>query len=60
MALDPILSEVRRVDYEYERCGTPCVLMFTEPLSGWRDATARPQRTTVDWALEMARLLNTR
>lgn len=26
----------RRVDYEYERCGTACVFMFTEPLSGCR------------------------
>ena len=34
--------------------------MFTEPLSGWREATARPQRTKIDWALEMARLLDTR
>ena len=50
----------KRVDYEYERCGTACVFMFTEPLSGWREATARPQRTKVDWALEMARLLDTR
>lgn len=50
----------RRVDYEYERCGTACIFMFTESLSGWREATARPQRTKVDWALEMARLLDTR
>ena len=50
----------RRVDYEYERCGTACVFMFTEPLSGWREATVRPQRTKIDWALEMARLLDTR
>lgn len=50
----------RRVDYEYERCGTACIFMFTEPLSGWREATARPQRTKVDWALEVARLLETR
>ena len=28
----------RRVDYEYERCGTACIFMFTEPLSGWREA----------------------
>ena len=27
----------RRVDYEYERCGTACIFMFTEPLSGWRE-----------------------
>jgi len=50
----------RRVDYEYERCGTACVFMFTEPLSGWRQASARPRRTKVDWALEMASLLDTR
>jgi hypothetical protein len=53
-------KHARRVDYEYERCGTACVFMFTEPLSGWRQATARPQRTKVDWALEMATLLDTR
>ena len=53
-------THARRVDYEYERCGTACIFMFTEPLSGWREATARPQRTKVDWALEMARLLDTR
>ena len=37
-------NHARRVDYEYERCGTACVFMFTEPLSGWREATVRPQR----------------
>lgn len=50
----------RRVDYEYERCGTASVFMFTEPLSGWREATVRKQRTKVDWALEMAALLDGR
>ena len=53
-------KHARRVDYEYERCGTASVFMFTEPLFGWRQATARPQRTKVDWALEMAALLDTR
>jgi len=53
-------NHARRVDYEYERCGTACIFMFTEPLSGWREATARSQRTKVDWALEMAQLLDTR
>jgi len=53
-------SHARRVDYEYERCGTASVFMFTEPLSGWRQATVREQRTKVDWALEMAALLTTR
>jgi hypothetical protein len=50
----------RRVDYEYERCGTASVFMFTEPLSGWREVRVRDQRTKVDWAREMERLLTTR
>ena len=31
----------RRVDYEYERAGTASVFLFSEPLAGWRQATAR-------------------
>jgi hypothetical protein len=50
----------RRVDYEYERAGTASIFMFTEPLSGWREATARESKTKMDWALEMARLLEGR
>jgi hypothetical protein len=47
----------KRVDYEYDRAGTASIFMFTEPLSGWRQASARPQRTKIDWAIEMAALL---
>ncbi len=50
----------RRVDYEYERAGTAEIFMFTEPLSGWRMATARESKTKVDWAFEVARLLDGR
>jgi hypothetical protein len=50
----------RRVDYEYERAGTANIFMFTEPLAGWREATARTSKTKVDWAVEMARLLEGR
>jgi len=50
----------KRIDYEYERAGTADIFMFTEPLSGWRMATARQSKTKVDWALEMARLLDGR
>jgi len=50
----------KRVDYEYERNGTASIFMFAEPLAGFRQATARPQRTKVDWALEVAGLLDTR
>ena len=47
-----------RVDYEYERKGTASIFMFAEPLSGFRQATARPRRTKDDWAHEVAQLLN--
>lgn len=50
-------SQPMRVDYEYERAGTASIFMFTEPLSGWRQATARCQRTKADWAMEVADLL---
>lgn len=59
----PILAtakHARRVDYEYERAGTANIFMFTEPLAGWREATAREFKTKADWAQEMARLLEGR
>tara|TARA_R110000868_G_scaffold393248_1_gene664191 strand:- start:487 stop:846 length:360 start_codon:yes stop_codon:yes gene_type:complete len=53
-------KQARRVDYEYERCGTASVFLFTEPLSGWREVRVRDHRTKADWAIEMERLLTTR
>lgn len=50
----------RRVDYEYERAGTACIFMFTQPAQGWRSVSVRPRRTKVDWAFEIAALLRTR
>jgi hypothetical protein len=49
-----------RVDYEYERNGTASIFMFAEPLSGFRQATARERRTKADWAIEVAGMLDTR
>ena len=54
------LNHPRRVDYEYERAGMASVFMFTEPLIGWRHVSTRENRTKVDWAIEMADLLNGR
>ena len=51
-------NHAERVDYEYERKGTASIFMFAEPLSAFRQATARPQRTKTDWALEVAHLLD--
>ena len=53
-------QHAQRVDYEYERNGTASIFMFAEPLSGFRQATARQRRTKVDWASEVAQLLDTR
>lgn len=50
----------KRVDYEYERNGTASIFLFVEPLCGFRQATARCRRTKIDWALEVAHLLDTR
>ena len=50
----------RRVDYEYERAGTANIFMFTEPLAGWREVSVRERKTKLDWATEMARLLEGR
>lgn len=53
-------NHCRRVDYEYERAGVANIFMFTEPLAGWREVTVRETRTKIDWAVEMARLLEGR
>ncbi len=58
--IEPTLNHRKRVDYEYERAGTANIFMFTEPLSGWRDVAVRERKTKVDWAIEMARLLEGR
>lgn len=50
----------KRVDYEYERAGIANIFMFTEPLAGWRDVRVRETKTKIDWAVEMARLLEGR
>jgi DDE superfamily endonuclease len=56
----PTKQHGERVDYEYERNGTASIFMFAEPLSGFRQATARKTRTKTDWAIEVAQLLETR
>jgi hypothetical protein len=53
-------DHAKRVDYEYERAGTCNIFMFTEPLAGWREVAVRTTKTKVDWAIEMARLLEGR
>ena len=41
-------KHAKRVDYQYKRNGTASIFMFAEPLSSFRQATARKHRTKVD------------
>jgi hypothetical protein len=54
------VKHAKRVDYEYERAGTANIFMFAEPLAGWREVAVRERKTKIDWATEMARLLEGR
>ena len=45
------VNHAKRVDYEYERAGTACIFMFTEPLAGWREVAVRGTKTKIDWAV---------
>ena len=36
--------------YEYEQANTASIFMIIEPLSSWRQATARKRRTKIGWA----------
>src|SRR5580658_4835023 len=54
------LKRGKRVDYEYERAGTASIFMFAEPLAGWREVAVRERKTKIDWATEMARLVEGR
>ena len=53
-------KHAKRIDYEYERAGTASIFMFAEPLAGWRQATARETKTKIDWAVEVAHLMEGR
>jgi hypothetical protein len=53
-------SHPKRIDYEYERAGVANVFMFAEPLAGWRNVSIRENKTKIDWAEEMAHLLEER
>jgi len=48
----------KRHDYHYQRKGVVNLLMFFEPLAGWRTVMTSERRTKIDWARCMKRLLN--
>lgn len=50
-------GKVEQYDSEYIRNGTCSIFIFTEPLKGWRNASASHRRTKKDWARNIAELL---
>src|SRR5271169_4690784 len=52
VAIDATKKHAKRVDYDYERNGPASIFMLAEPLSGFRQATARERRAKVDRAIE--------
>jgi hypothetical protein len=60
---EPIPSEAgqpARQDYEYERCGTANIFLGYEPLRGQRFTDVTEQRTRLDWAQWVKRLVDER
>jgi len=47
-----------KYDCEYEKKGTCSIFLFTEPLAGWRNSIAFPQRTKKEWAHQIKWLLD--
>jgi len=50
-------NHAKRIDYLYERAGVANIFMFSCPLGCWRRAAVRERKTAIDWALEVAILL---
>lgn len=56
---EPAVSgQLQRYDYEYKRNGTRNIFMICEPQSGRREITVSEQRTKIDFACQMQRLVN--
>jgi hypothetical protein len=53
-------GHVARYDYEYQRNGTRNLLLFCEPLAGWRHVVVTAQRTMQDFAHQMQGLVDER
>lgn len=52
------INHTKKTDCEYDRKGTCSIFMFTEPLAGWREAHALPQRRCEEWAYQMKWLID--
>lgn len=57
----PIAAEpgkAERFDTEYVRNGTCNLFMFVAPLLGWRRVEVSERRTSIDWAIQIRRLVD--
>jgi hypothetical protein len=52
-------GHTEKMDNEYRRKGTSSIFMCTEPLGGWRQVEALPQRTKKDWTHKIQWLIDT-
>jgi hypothetical protein len=52
------VGQPERVDYEYERNGTANLFMVCEPMVGWRRVAVTQQRTAVDYAHLLKKLVD--
>ena len=50
-------GKAARYDTEYKRNGTCVIFMFSAPLRGWRRAEVDEQRTRLEWAYQIRKLL---
>jgi transposase len=51
-------GQKRRIDYEYERCGTANLFVMCQPLAGWREVKVTQARKKVDFAHCMKELVD--
>jgi hypothetical protein len=50
-------GKIAHYDTEYKRNGTCEIFMFAAPLKGWRRAEVTEQRTRLDWANQIKKLI---
>ena len=58
IALPAAPGQVERYDYQYVRNGTVTNFMFSQPLGNWCRVSVREHKTCLDWAEEIAHLLD--
>ena len=57
-ALPMTPGQPRREDHHYQRVDVRALLLFFDPLQGWRRVSNRRTRTRADWAEEICQLID--